>query len=547
MTVEVTTVYPAAAIYTMDPSQSTASAVAVKGDRFWALGSLDEMRLITNCEIDNTFADKILLPGFVEAHSHGMASGLWLHTYCGFFDRSDPDGKKWPGCKNIGDVIERLRMADNAIQDPNEPLLAWGLDPIYFSGERLVGSHLDLVSLTRPIFVLHASAHLATVNSALMRSEGIDASTPMEGIPKDDEGNPVGELQEPAAMSLAGSAFRSFFGRMKAQDTKWALGRLANKAGITTLTDLGNPSSTSQTTIDEWREVVDHRDFPARVFIFDSPAMSQTTAANLLATREKSSEKLRLGAVKVVLDGSIQGYTARLRSPGYLNDRPNGIWVFPPEQLTELLRPFHEDGLLIHVHCNGDEAVDVFLETVETLLSESPKSDHRYTIQHCQLTSPEQYERIADLEMCVNLFSNHTWYWGDQHISSTVGPERASRMNSARTALNAGVPISMHCDAPVTPLGSLHVAWAAINRKTASGSVLGAEERISVEEALHAITLGAAYQLKMDTEIGSITPGKFADLAVLEDDPYKVDPNELRDVSIWGTMSGGKIFPAENT
>jgi predicted amidohydrolase YtcJ len=149
--------------------------------------------------------------------------------------------------------------------------------------------------------------------------------------------------------------------------------------------------------------------------------------------------------------------------------------------------------------------------------------------------------------MCVNLFSNHTWYWGDQHISSTVGPDRAARMNSARTALNAGVPISMHCDAPVTPLGSLHVAWAAINRKTASGSVLGAEERISVEEALHAITLGAAYQLKMDAEIGSITPGKFADLAVLEEDPYKIDPNELRDVSIWGTMSGGKIFPAENT
>ena len=266
-------------------------------------------------------------------------------------------------------------------------------------------------------------------------------------------------------MSLAGSAFRSFFGRMKAQETKWALGRLANKAGVTTLTDLGNPSSTSQTTIDEWREVVDHNDFPARIFIFDSPAMSQTTATNLLAAREKSSEKLRLGAVKVVLDGSIQGYTARLRPPGYLNDRPNGIWVFPPEQLTELLRPFHEDGLLIHVHCNGDEAVDVFLESVQILLSESPQTDHRYTIQHCQLTSPEQYHRIADLNMCVNLFSNHTWYWGDQHIASTVGPDRAARMNSARTALNAGVPISMHCYAPVNPLGSLHVACAAINRK----------------------------------------------------------------------------------
>jgi len=547
VSVEVTTIYPAAAIYTMDPSRPTVSAVAIRGERFFAAGTLDEMRSIANYEVDNTFAGKILLPGFVEAHSHGMAAGLWMHTYCGFFNRSDPNGKIWTGCKNINEVIDRLRVADDSLEDPNEPLLAWGLDPIYFSEERLVGSHLDQVSLSRPIFVLHASAHLATVNSALMDLEGINSETPMEGIPKDAEGNPIGELQEPAAMSLAGTVFRSFFGRMKAQDTKWALGRLANKAGITTLTDLGNPLSTNQTTIDEWRDVVDNEAFPARMFIFDSPAMSQTSTENLLIAKEKSSDKLRLGAVKVVLDGSIQGYTARLRWPGYLDDRSNGMWVFPPEQLTELLRPFHEAGLLIHVHCNGDEAVDVFLETVETLLSEFPKTDHRYTVQHCQLTSPEQYRRISALNMCVNLFSNHTWYWGDQHVTSTVGPDRAARMNSARTALDAGVPVSMHCDAPVTPLGSLHVAWAAVNRRTASGFVLGAEEQITVDEALHAVTLGAAYQLKMDGEIGSIAPRKFADLAILEEDPYTIDPNDLRDVPIWGTMSGGKIFPAENT
>lgn len=540
---EPTIIYPASVVYTMDPSQPTASAVAVRGNRFLAVGSLEELCSIENHEVDNSFVDKILLPGFVEAHSHGMAAGLWLHTYCGFFDRSDPNGVLWSGCKNIDEVIVRLREAESSLTDPDAPLLAWGLDPIYFAGERLIGSHLDQVSKTRPIFVLHASAHLATVNSALMQAEGITSEIPMEGIPKDAEGNPIGELQEPAAMSLAGSAFRSFFGRMKSQEAKWDLGHLANRAGVTTLTDLGNPSSTSQTTIDEWREVVDHDDFPARLFIFDTPATSQATANTILSVQEQSSAKLRLGAVKVILDGSIQGYTARLREPGYLDDRPNGLWVFPPEQLTELLRPFHELGLLVHVHCNGDEAVDVFLDAVETLLSESPRNDHRYTVQHCQLTTPEQYERIASLGMCANLFSNHTWYWGDQHVASTVGPERASRMNSARTALDAGIPISMHCDAPVTPLGSLHVAWAAVNRQTASGHILGPEECISVEEALHAVTLGAAYQIKMDTEIGSITSGKFADLTILDEDPYTTDPHNLRDVPIWGTMLGGRIFP----
>jgi predicted amidohydrolase YtcJ len=144
--------------------------------------------------------------------------------------------------------------------------------------------------------------------------------------------------------------------------------------------------------------------------------------------------------------------------------------------------------------------------------------------------------------MSANIFANHTFFWGDQHVSSTVGPDRAARMNSARTALDLGVPLSMHSDAPVTPLGSLHVAWAAVNRLTTTGTVLGPEERISVPEALHAITMGAAHQLKMDDEVGSISPRKFADLAIL--DPFAIDPTELRNVPVWGTMLGGKIFAA---
>lgn len=147
--------------------------------------------------------------------------------------------------------------------------------------------------------------------------------------------------------------------------------------------------------------------------------------------------------------------------------------------------------------------------------------------------------------MCANVFSNHTFFWGDQHASSTVGPDRAARMNSARTALDLGVPLSMHSDAPVTPLGSLHVAWAAVNRLTATGVLLGPEERISVAEAIHAITLGAAHQLKMDDEVGSISPHKHADLAILEEDPFTIDPVDLRDVPVWGTMLGGRLFPAD--
>ncbi len=243
-----------------------------------------------------------------------------------------------------------------------------------------------------------------------------------------------------------------------------------------------------------------------------------------------------------MLDGSIQGYTARVSEP-YLGDRPNGLWLIPPEQVADRIRPVLAAGLLLHVHCNGDEAVEVFVDGFAQALADHPQADHRATVQHCQLTRPEQYARMRELGLCANLFSNHLWYWGDQHVELTVGPQRAARMNAARTVLDLGIPLSIHCDAAVTPLGSLHVAWCAVNRVTPSGRVLGADERISVEEAVRAITLGAAYQLRMDDEIGSITPGKRADLVVLGEDPFAVAPEALRDVPVLGTVLGGRHQP----
>jgi predicted amidohydrolase YtcJ len=141
--------------------------------------------------------------------------------------------------------------------------------------------------------------------------------------------------------------------------------------------------------------------------------------------------------------------------------------------------------------------------------------------------------------MCANLFSNHFWYWGDQHVDLTVGPERAARMNSAATVLELGIPLSIHCDASVTPLGSLHVAWCAANRQTVSGRVLGPDERLDVAQAMHAITMGAAYQLRMDDEVGSISPGKRADFVALDADPFVVGAEGLRDINVLSTMLDG--------
>ena len=165
-------------------------------------------------------------------------------------------------------------------------------------------------------------------------------------------------------------------------------------------------------------------------------------------------------------------------------------------------------------------------------------------MQHCQLADGALFRRMRALGLCVNLFANHIFYWGDEHYARTVGPERAERMNACASALANGVPAAIHSDAPITPLGPLFTAWCAVNRRTASGRMLGAGERIGVGEALRAITLGAAYTLKLDGEIGSIECGKRADFAVLEDDPTEIGADRLRDVRVWGTVQDGRAFPA---
>jgi predicted amidohydrolase YtcJ len=148
---------------------------------------------------------------------------------------------------------------------------------------------------------------------------------------------------------------------------------------------------------------------------------------------------------------------------------------------------------------------------------------------------------MARLGMCANIFSNHIFYWGDQHRSTTVGPDRAARMDACATADLEGVRYSVHSDASVTPLGSLHTMWCAVNRVTATGDVLGPHERISVDRALRAVTVDAAHQLRMDHEIGTIEAGKLADFVALADDPYDVDPMMLKDIEVHGTVVGGEI------
>lgn len=543
------TIHRARLVRTVNPSNPTAEAVAVSDGRIVGVGTVDELRAWGDATVDDRFADHVIVPGFVEAHAHAMEGGLWRHVYVGFRDRRGPDGRRWAGCRDIDAVVDRLREAAAAEPGSTEPLVAWGLDPIYFPGDRLLGHHLDRVSTERPVLVLHASGHLATVNTAMLRENGIDASTPTPGVDKDGSGEPTGELQEPAAMGLARSGMARLFGRLGTDEAVRAFADLAGRAGVTTATDLGGLPLADDAAVARLLAQAADPDFPVRLVPFlatiGAPVLGPVEAAErTLALRDRSTDTCFLGRRKLVLDGSIQGWTAQVSWPGYLTRTHHGQWLLPPEQVMEDVAEHHRRGLQVHAHCNGDLTTELFLDAIEAAMVASPRPDVRHTVTHCQLTTPAQYRRMAALGVGANVFANHLVTWGDQHRDLTVGPERARGMNAAATALRHGVALALHSDAPVTPLGGLQLMWCAVNRLTESGRVLGEHERITAEQALAAVTIGPAYQLKLDHLVGSLEAGKLADFAVLSDDPLAVDPAAIRDIEVLASCRAGVVTAA---
>lgn len=542
-----TVIYRTRRILTMNPANPEATHVAVRGERILGAGSLDALAGWGDYRLDERFADKVFMPGLVEGHSHAQEGSMWRSVYCGYFDRTDPDGKTWPGLASLEAVIERLRQKNAELGPGDDPISAWQLDPLYFGDARLSRADLDRVSTVRPIGIRHASGHIMNVNTkALERAELLRTGINHPGVPLGADGLPTGELKGPDAMEMAAIHVGLDRKVMAAdEDGLRQFARLCVRQGVTTVSDLANPLPPE--AVEMMLRVTGEADFPVRVVSLRrfQGVTPRELIDRCLELGAMSTDRLRLGRVKVHADGSIQGFTARLRWPGYYNGAPNGLWYATPEQMQEIYELALQHDLLVHTHTNGDEATELMLDTLERALHKHPRPDHRFTLQHCQLADAAQFRRMKKLGVCVNLFSNHHFYWGDQHFEKTVGPERARRMNACATALREGVPLAIHSDAPVTPLGPFFTAWCAVNRLTPSGRVLGAAERIGVAEALRTITLGAAYTLKLDDEVGSIETGKRADFTVLEDDPLDIGAENLKDVRVWGTVQGGRVFAAE--
>lgn len=540
-------VFTAKKIITMDESLPEATAVAVRDDRIVAVGSLESLQPWLDAydhDVSDIFKDKILLPGFIDNHLHPIMAAILLPMeFVTPHDWNLP-GRIVKGVRGRDAYLARIRELEGAMTDPNEALFAWGYHHL-FHGE-ISRADLDAISSTRPIIAWHRSFHEIYANTpalAMMRIKKEDvAEHPAVDYDK-------GHFFETGLLR----AFLALTPKLLAP--KWIerglemTREIVHAGGITTIADMATGLFSLNMEINAMKKALDTDDTPFRTFLIasaNSPAaqLGDEKAFKLIESLPRhNTNKLKFGkAVKLFADGAFFSQLMVMGPPGYI-DGHHGEWLMTPERLEKVARMYWNAGYQIHVHANGDKGIGATLDVLEKLLNETPRVDHRFALHHYGYSTSEQARRVAALGANVSANVYYLWSMADTYAKLGLGPERASQIVRAGSLVREGVPVSFHSDFTMAPAEPLFFVTIAATRKTADGVVMAPEERLTVHQALRAITIDAAYCLKQDDQIGSIVAGKKADFTILEQDPYKVAPEEIRNIKIWGTVFEGKPFP----
>jgi predicted amidohydrolase YtcJ len=531
-------IYVNATVITMDASSRTVEAVAVKGDKISAVGSNTDIRRAAGSStrvLD--LKGKVLLPGFVDAHSHFPGNGVDALYVVNL--GSPPVGP----INSIDDLVAALKK-----KAANTPKGEWirgsGYDQTLLKeGRHPTRADLDRASTDHPIYISHASGHLGVANSFALKIAEVTKNTPQPPggvIQKDPKtGEPNGVFEESGGM-VARHAPRYTPEQMR-EAIKWAVKDYAEH-GVTTATLAGGGIN------DGLKAASRDGVLPLRVVAMLAWNPKLPKAA--LIGNEMLKTGLTVG--EDVHDGSIQGYTGYLTKPYYVPYHGDAAYRGYPretrEQLIAYVKEANRLGYQLAIHANGDEAIEDVIVAYREALRDTPRQDTRFRIEHAQMTREDQLDEMKELGISPSFFVSHTYYWGDQHRDIFMGPERAARMSPLRSAIRRGIRFSIHLDTPVTPMSPLQAVWSAVNRLSRSGKVIGPDQRITPLEALRAVTIDAAWQEHDEKLKGSIEAGKFADLIVLAENPLTVNPVHIKDIQVLETIVGGKtVFTREAT
>jgi predicted amidohydrolase YtcJ len=537
------TVFAARKIRTMEPSLPEATAVAVRDGMIVEVGTLETLRPWLEAHphtIDRQFEKHVLMPGFIDPHLHpSMAAYLLQCEFITAMEWQLPDRTVAP-VRTREAFLARVKALHEAEPDPRQPLFTWGYHRDWHGD--IWRADLNAISATRPIILVHRSFHETIMNDGALTYFEIDEQKFADAHQVD---LPRGHFYEAGNRHVRATLSAFLLSKQRRGPAMKRTAEVIHLGGHTTIGDMAfgifNPDV-------EWESSVaafDNDDTPFRVEFVPHVAFAGTGLRfdQLASLPERNTRRLRFGKhVKLFSDGAFFSQLMQLGGPGYI-DGHEGAWLMPPEAFEDAARRLWNEGYVIHVHCTGDLGVELALDVLEKLLWERPRINHRFTIEHFGVSTAAQARRIADLGAIVSANPYYVYELGDIYSRSGLGHERAAQMVRLGSLSRHRVPFALHSDFTMAPARPLQNAWIALNRINAAGDVLCPAERVSLDEALQAITLNAAYVLGLNHEIGSICCGKKADFTVLEADPYEVPPADLKDIPIWGTVFEGQPYP----
>jgi predicted amidohydrolase YtcJ len=509
-------------IWTVDDSQPQAQAVAISGGRFLAAGSNDEVLPLATAstrKIDLAF--KTVVPGFNDAHSHPAESGI--------------EHLRKVACDK--DSIEKIQAAlrERALQTPAGQ---WVLGFLYDDGKtpRPINRHdLDAAVPDRPVLVHHRGGHTVFVNSKALELAHITEQTPDPAggrFGRDAEGHLTGFAADAAAQVF----LRLIPDKITRDDYRRGVALIAKmfaSQGITSACD----ADASPEDVQGYQDGRDAGELSMRIYCLVSAA-SLGHFMNAGIHTGFGDEWVRIGGIKMYADGSISERTAWLSQP-YL-DMPNnyvGLQLTSREQLYETGRKAHAAGWQLATHANGDLAIDRILGVYEQIQKEAPRKDPRFRIEHCTLLTDALIQRMRALGAVPAPFSCYVYFHGD--VMHFYGEERTRRMFPMRSFLDAGLRPTDSSDYTASPAQPMMWLQSQLTRKDMQGHFWGANQSITLPEAIRCGTINGAYAAFEENLKGTIEPGKLADLVVLANDPFKTTPSELLKIPVERTMVGG--------
>jgi len=514
-----------AKVWTVNPRQPRAQAIAISNGRFSAIGTNDEvLALAAGSAKKVDLGGNTILPGFIDAHSHPAEAGL--------------DHLRMVDCdlRSIAEILAALRK-----QAAKIPAGQWVLgfkydDTKTSDGRPLTLKDLDEALPDHPVFVEHRGGHTAWVNSLALKLTKVDDNTPDPSGGKYDRdpatGHLTGHVRENAKQAFQ-QLIPTNFTRDDHREGVRLISKMMSRTGITSVTDaLGSPDD-----LRAYQDARESGDLSVRVYcsIFFVHLQHMLDAGIRTGLGD---EWVRVGFMKMICDGSISERTARLSQPyiGRLNDF--GILVSTEDELYERSRKAHEAGWQIGTHANGDVGIDTTLRVYERLQKEMPRRDPRFRLEHCTVVNDSVVQRIKALGAIPTPFSTYVYYHGEK--MKEYGAERLDHMFALRSFIDAGIRPTQASDYPPGPFEPMMALQSEVTRTDSKGTVWGAKQKITVEEAIRVGTMHGAYASYEENLKGSIEPGKLADLVVLGRDPFKTEPSQLVNTPVERTMVGGK-------